>query len=330
MKATLREEELRIADNIRKREPKRFLALALLVIGMALVFDLVSTAATAAGPDLCKQTTQAAMSSCQAGAKSDYLLALGKCDNVSDPVARKACQKQALADMKDALQTCIAQRNARQAVCQRLGGAPYDPVINPSNFVATIDNPFYPLTPGTTFVYTGVVAGAVESNVVVVTHNTKVILGVTCVEVRDTDFVDGELSEDTLDWYAQDKNTNVWYFGENARQFAGGEVVGVEGSWTAGVDGAKPGIVVEGRPAASDFYRQEFSLDTAEDMAEVVDLTNSVSVAFGSFTDCLKTKETSPLEPGAMENKFYKSGVGLLLTIDLVSGERLELAQVLP
>ena len=245
------------------------------------------------------------MSSCQAGAQSDYLLALGKCANLSDPAARKVCQKQALADMKDALQTCIAQRDARQAVCQRLGGAPYDPVISPSNFVATINNPFMPLTPGTTFIYTGQVAGAVESNVVFVTHNTKVILGVTCVEVHDTVFLDGDLQEDTLDWYAQDKNTNVWYFGENANQIVDGSVVGVEGSWTAGVDGAKPGIAMEGHPATNDFYRQEFLLDTAEDMAEVSSLTQSVTVAYGSFTNCLETTETSPVEPDALEHKFY-------------------------
>jgi hypothetical protein len=301
---------------------------ALLAAGALFVFGLVNGAAIAGGIDFCKLTSKAALDSCKTGARSDYSLALGKCDNVSDPAARKACQQQALADLKDALQTCAAHNAARQAVCQRLGGAPYDPVINPTNFVSTINNPFMPLTPGTTFVYTGQVASAVESNVVAVTHNTKVILGVTCVEVHDTVFLDGDLEEDTLDWYAQDKNTNVWYFGENARQFAGGEVVGVEGSWTAGVDGAKPGIAMEGHPAINDFYRQEFLLDTAEDMAEVVGTNESVTVTYGSFNHCLKTKETSPLEPDAMENKFYASGVGLLLIIDLVSGERLELEAV--
>lgn len=173
--------------------------------GMVCVFNLVNSATLAGGTDFCRQTSHGMLRSCRAGVQSDYSLALGKCNNVADAAARKACQQQALADMKDALQTCHDQFDARQAVCQRLGGAPYGPVINPTNFVATIDNPFYPLTPGTTFIYTGQTAQAVESNVVFVTHNTKVILGVTCIEVRDTVFDDGELTEDTLDWFAQDK-----------------------------------------------------------------------------------------------------------------------------
>jgi hypothetical protein len=330
MKTASQNEGLRITDNRGKCESGRLLTPVLLTAGALLVFSLVSGVAAAGAIDFCKLTSKAALNSCKSGARSDYLLALGKCDNVSDPVERKACQQQAIADLKDALQTCTDQNVARQEICQRLGGAPYDPVINPTNFVSTINNPFMTLTPGATFVYTGQVAGAVESNVVAVTHNTKVILGVTCVEVHDTVFLDGDLEEDTLDWYAQDKNTNVWYFGENANQIVDDSVVGVEGSWTAGVDGAKPGIAMEGHPATNDFYRQEFLLDTAEDMAEVVGTNESVTVTYGSFNHCLKTKETSPIEPDAMENKFYAPGPGLLLIIDLVSGERLELVQILP
>jgi hypothetical protein len=303
---------------------------ALLAAGGLLILSLGSRAGLAKGADACKASAKSASQACAAEAKADYALALGKCANIADPVARKACQDQAKADMKDALSECTDQSEARLAACERLGPTPYDPVIAPSNFVATIDNPFMPLTPGTTFLYTGQVAQAVESNVVFVTHNTKVILGVTCVEVRDTVFVDGALEEDTLDWYAQDKNTNVWYFGENANQIVDGLVVGVEGSWTAGVDGAKPGIIMEGRSLIGDFYRQEFLLGTAEDIAEVSSLTESVTVAYGPFTNCLETTETSPLEPDALEHKFYASGVGLLQVIDPVGGETLELVQVSP
>lgn len=102
----------------------------------------------------------------------------------------------------------------------------------------------------------------------------------------------------------------------------------MEGSFTTGEDGAKPGIIMKAHPAVGDFYRQEFSLNTAEDIAEVISLTESVTVPFGAFNNCLKTEETSPLEPDALENKFYKSGVGLLLTIDITNGERLELVQI--
>src|SRR5262249_39339448 len=139
------------------------------------------------------------------------------------------------------------------------------PVIDPSNFVGVINNPYLPMVPGTTFTYVSQTADGVETNVVFVTHNTKVILGVTCTEVHDTVTLNGELTEDTLDWLAQDKQTNVWYFGENTKQLAGGLVVGLEGAFTAGVDGAKPGIIMEGNPKVGDFYRQEFSPGEAED-----------------------------------------------------------------
>ncbi len=240
-----------------------------------------------------------------------------------DPIARKTCQDQAKADLKDALNTCTAQTAARLAACARLGGATYEPSIVASNFVATINNPFLPLVPGTTFVY----INPSESNVVFVTHNTKVILGVTCVEVHDTVFTGGVLTEDTLDWYAQDKDGNVWYFGENTHELVDGLITTIDGTFLGGVNGAQPGIVMKANPTPGDFYRQEFDLNNAEDNAEVVDLTSSATVPFGSFNNCLKTLETSPLEPDARENKYYATGVGNVLVIDLVTGDRTELVQ---
>jgi len=164
-----------------------------------------------------------------------------------------------------------------------------------------------------------------------VTHNTKVIQGVTCVEVRDTSKIDGELIEDTLDWFAQDNDGDVWYFGENAKQLSDGLIVGVEGSWTAGIDGAKPGIIMKAHPAIGDFYRQEFSLDTAEDIAEVISLTEPFTIPFAPFTtfnDCLKTEETSPLEPDTLENKIYCAGFGNVFTHDITAGETLPLVNI--
>jgi len=265
-----------------------------------------------------------AAKACGEGAKSDYNLALGKCANIADPVARKACQIQAKADLKDAIDTCQAQTDARLAVCARLGGATYEPSIVPANFVGTISNSFLPFVPGTTLVY----VSPSESNVLFVTHNTKVILGVTCVEVHDNVYRGGVLTEDTLDWYAQDKDGNVWYFGENTHELDGNEITSIDGSFKGGVNGAEPGIIMKAHPMVGDFYRQEFDLDNAEDVAEVVSLTNTVTVASGTYTNCLKTLETSPLEPDAMENKYYASGVGNVLVVDLVTGERLELISV--
>ena len=181
------------------------------------------------------------------------------------------------------------------------------------------------MVPGTTFVY----VSPIESNVVTVTYNTRVIDGVTCVEVHDVVYTDGAVTEDTLDWFAQDSASNVWYFGESTVEFVDGLPASLEGSWMAGVDGAKPGIVMQGNPMLGQFYRQEFLLGTAEDLAEVTGLNETVDVPAGHFDGCLKFRETTPLEPDAMEDKFYAPGVGQILDIDLESGEHLELVQVI-
>src|SRR3990172_1081262 len=198
---------------------KRFAHLVL-ILGAVLVFTLTNGAVAADAKDLCRATSQKAMRSCEAEAWSDYWLARGKCHNLSDPAAREACAQQAEVDRKDALEECNDQRDARQAVCDRLGEDPYDPVIDPANFVATIDNPYMPLTPGTTFIYEGNTAEGFEHQEFAVTSNTRVILGVTCVEVHDTVTLDGALIEDTLDWFAQDLQGNVWYFGENSKRLS--------------------------------------------------------------------------------------------------------------
>jgi hypothetical protein len=144
---------------------------------------------------------------------------------------RPQCQSQASTDLNDAQQTCQEQNDVRLAACDRLGGAPYDPVIDPSNFVTRIDNPYFPLTPGTTFVYEGQTAEGFEHDEFAVTHNTRVILGVTCVEVHDTVTLDGELTEDTLDWFAQDRDGNVWYFGENTHELEDGLITTIDGTF---------------------------------------------------------------------------------------------------
>ncbi|MBI3770216.1 MAG: hypothetical protein HY271_17220 [Deltaproteobacteria bacterium] len=237
------------------------------IVGGILVVCLATRAAAKSNPDACKATTLHAFDSCKSGAHSDKSLASGKCDNVPDPAARKACVQQAASDLKDALQSCSDARDFRKAACTRLGRDPYSPVIDPANFVATIDNPFMTLTPGTTFIYEGQTAQGLEHNEIFVTHSTKVIDGVTCVEVLDTVKINGEPEEQTLDWFAQDTDGNVWYFGENSEELAGGLVVSLGGSFQGGVDGAAPGIVMRAHPAVGDFYRQEFDLDNAEDLA---------------------------------------------------------------
>ena len=294
-----------------------------------LAIILGSTLCLAVPLDPCAQITEDARLACQAGVEQDYEIALGKCDNISDPTASAGCEQQAKRDRADAVLTCHEQDILRKGTCSRTGGGTYEPVIDPANFVTTIDNPFFPLPPGTTFIYEGQTSEGFEHVEFAVTHNTKVILGVTCVEVHDSRFLDGVLTEDTRDWFTQDKTGNVWYFGENTAVLENGLPVDLSGSWTAGVDGAQPGFVMEAHPAVGDFYRQEFLLGDAEDQAEVKTMEAKVNVPYGSFEHCLKTKESSPLAPGDLEWKFYAAGVGNLLTIDKMTGERSELVQII-
>jgi hypothetical protein len=205
----------------------------------------------------------------------------------------------------------------------------YPVTIDPANFVETVDNPYFPLTPGTTWVYEGLSEGEQERNEVTVTDETKVILGVTCVVVRDIVLIDGEVVEDTLDWYAQDVDGNVWYFGEAVQDFEDGELVSTAGSWEAGVDGAQPGIIMLAEPAVGDSYQQELYEGEAEDKGKVVATGETVTVPYGTFEDVLVTEDINPFEPGKVEQKFYAPGIGLILAEYVQGGdERIELIEV--
>lgn len=193
----------------------------------------------------------------------------------------------------------------------------YQPDLNPADFVSTIDNKFLPLSPGTTLVYEGDTGEGIEHIEVVVTNETKEILGITCVVVRDTVTMDGQVVEDTYDWFAQDKDGNVWYFGEDSKEYENGKVVSTKGSWEASVDGAQPGIIMKAKPVVGEEYRQEYYKGEAEDMAEVKSLNESVSVKTGTYDGCLKTYEWTPLEPDLKEYKYYAPGTGMVLETQL-------------
>ena len=202
--------------------------------------------------------------------------------------------------------------------------------FDPNNFVKKIDNPYFPLKPGTTFTYRGETEGTPTKDVTIVTHQTKEILGVTTTVVHDRVYEDGVLTEDTFDWYAQDKQGNVWYFGEDTKELdENGNVVSTEGTWQAGVNGAEPGIVMLAHPHKGDKYQQEFAAGVAEDMAQVLGFKNSLCVKYGCFKHVLVTKEWTPLEPGVVENKYYAKGVGFIYS-EMVKGgdETLELVRI--
>lgn len=201
----------------------------------------------------------------------------------------------------------------------------YAPAIEATRFVANVDNQYFPLVPGTAFVYE--TPDGAERVEVRVTEETRSILDVTCTVVMVREFEDGELVEETADWYAQDMDGNVWYFGEDTKEYEDGEVVSTAGSWEAGVDGARPGIIMQGAPAVGASYRQEYYAGVAEDMGEILSLEESVTVPYGSFERVLKTKDWTPLEPGDVEHKYYAPGVGVILEVE--GDDRLELVSVL-
>lgn len=186
----------------------------------------------------------------------------------------------------------------------------YEPRINPPDFSANVTNRYFSLVPGKKMTYEGETEDGTETNEVFVTNETKMVMGVKTIVVWDRVWLDGDLIEDTRDWYAQDKDGNVWYFGEESKEMAGGIVTSTEGSWEAGIDGAKPGIIMEADPKVNDSYRQEYYKGVAEDMADVLALNQSVSVPYGNLSGCLKTRDWTPLEQSGDEHKYYCPSVG--------------------
>ena len=186
----------------------------------------------------------------------------------------------------------------------------YSPSIHPADFVARVDNPYWPLKPGTAFNYSGVRGTTPQTDNEVVTHRTKRILGIDCTVVRDTVSEGGRAIERTFDWYAQDKQGNVWYMGENSLELKKGHFVKASDSWESGINGAKPGIIMPANPKRGDRYRQEYyPPGQALDQAHVIGRTGTVTVPVGTFNRPLVTSEFSPLEPQT-ERKYYVAGLG--------------------
>jgi hypothetical protein len=186
------------------------------------------------------------------------------------------------------------------------------PAALPTSFVGVIDNPYFPLKPGTTLSYRGKLDGKSATDVFSVTSETKMILGVTTTVVRDQAFIKGELVEDTEDWFAQDTEGNVWYLGEDTRELENGVVASTEGSWEAGVRGARAGIFMPADPKVGQVFKQEDAKNVAEDCFKIVDLKASVKTPFVSSNDALKTEEFSLIDPGLLDNKHYVRNIGLV------------------
>jgi hypothetical protein len=192
--------------------------------------------------------------------------------------------------------------------------------LDPAEFTTDIDNPYWPMRPGASWVYREREDGATQRVVVTVTNDTKkVAAGVTGRVIHDIVTEAGAKVEDTYDWYAQDRDGNIWYLGEDTTEYENGKASSTEGSWEAGVDGAQAGIAMPARPEVGMTYRQEYYEGQAEDEGRVLSVDEQAKVPFGYWEDVLMTKDYTPLEPRLLEHKFYARGVGPVLTL-AVSG----------
>jgi hypothetical protein len=200
------------------------------------------------------------------------------------------------------------------------------PSADPDDFVQGIDNPYLPLQPGSRWVYESSGVDP-ETVTVTVTEDSRNVQGVTTTVVHDVvRDSDGTVVENTHDWFAQDSAGNVWYFGEDSTEYDDRGRPDHSGSWEAGVDGASAGLAMPDAPRVGDGYQLESSPGVSEDRSQVLSVDESVNVEFGSFTDVLQTEDTTPLEPGIVEQKYYAPGIGLVLEQTVLGGaERLEL-----
>jgi hypothetical protein len=296
---------------------------------------------------VCTQTAESALSACQNAAEEVYNLAYGRCLNITDSSKKIACLAAAGEVQGDSNDECDAQRAARGQVCTELKDGAYDPDYRPVNFTkpnASKQNPYFPLNPRvyTYFSYEKPGDPPIEKDVVTVTKGTRVISGVTCRVIHDvvTDLTvggkNGQKTEDTTDWYALDKDGNVWYFGEIAQQFENNILVGIDGSWTTDKDGAKPGYNMLADLQIGKVYRQEFALGEAEDMARVMGFVEGINNLpvdpwfiekliksthlTGDHVKFLHTRDFSALDPLSVlkeqyENKYYAPGFGVVLII---------------
>lgn len=320
--------------NISSRVAHGSLAVFMCTALGGLLADPALASGQGSNADSCTRTAKAAVLACQHEVKDDFWIAIGNCNNLSDSTERALCVGDAKMTRGEGKTECGEQREARLEVCDALGEAPYDPQIDPALFVDPAQigitvppNPYFPLVRGQKRVYKE--QNGSESITVTITAETREILGVKCAVVRDVVEDDGAVIEDTVDWFAQDIHGNVWYFGEISQDFEAGLLVSIEGTWTAGEDSAKPGIIMKAAPVIGETYRQEFSLGNAEDLAEVLKLNASAVVPAASCSgNCLVSRDFTPISPGANEHKYYMPGVGLILEEKPDTGARVELVEV--
>ena len=294
----------------------------------------------AVGP--CSSAAVSMMQACGVDVMDDIFESTAICTDIADDIDRADCLADAELDKAENEEECEAVFDARLALCADVNDAAHEPMFGEgfaANFVNPLDiggvvpvNPWFPLVTGNRWVY----EGDGETIEVEVTDQTKLIDGITCVVATDTASEDGVVVEITGDWYAQDVTGNVWYCGEISRNFevfAGDvpeepELVDIDGSWKAGRDGSEAGILLPFTPVVGETIRQEVAYGEAEDAITIESLSETETSPGGACVgNCLMTTDFTPLEPDVAENKFYAPGLGLIVEVDLETGDRVELVE---
>ncbi len=333
--------------SVRSGETNRNWPVAL--VGTAALASLLLAAqpAAARGWGPCSQTALAGLLACKSDVRDELYETLGNCVNVSEEEERGECRDEARKEHAEARQLCREQFGARRELCEELGQERYDPVFDPEDFDTDFHNPmnpnpYWPLGIGDTWVY----QGGDETVTIQVLDETKLIEGVTCVVVQDRAEEEGKVKEDTFDWHALAKDGAVHYCGEISSEFEHfegddpeePELIGTEGSWKAGRDGAKSGILMQAAPQVGQVYRQEWAFLEAEDAARVLstaygygddeELDEHVPEDLAELLcddDCVVTRDFTPIEPDVSERKYYAPGIGLFLEVNGETGETLQL-----
>jgi hypothetical protein len=308
-----------------------------LTAGFVITVGWICATQTAYAAGFCTQTAEDMLQACNASVEDDGLVGKAICTNITNNGARNACLKDLSASQTEASTLCGGQHDARLAACTLLGESRYDPDIRPVLFDDPLHpsnpNPYFPIGVGKHWEY----RSATEVNTVDVLNETKLIAGVTCIVFLDQVFVDGVRTESTNDWFAAAKDGAVWYFGEATGEyevFKGDnpplpQLVNIDGSFKAGVDDAKPGIIALAAPQVGNAYLEEFSLGNAEDTTQILSTTYSygndavldegvppaLAQRFCNH-NCIVTKNFSQLEPGVFSHKYYARGVGVILEVE--------------
>jgi hypothetical protein len=324
-------------------------ALALTLSSAAALSEPTVVDELLAQAKFCSATAQAEFKACGNQTQDDYWIGTGQCINESDAKDRKECYDDVRSALSEATALCREQRDARLALCRALGESRYDPEFETADFESDyahpgVTNPYFPLAIGSQWEF----RSATQTTRVTVTNATKLIDDVRCIVVRDEVSENGVVIEGTNDWFAQAKDGSVWYCGEETAEFETfrgdrprkPELTSIEGSFKAGRDGDKPGIIFLAAPAPGQTYLEESSLANAEDATEIL----VVDYSYGKYPqldelvprnlaqllcarNCVVTRNFSPLSPDTFERKYYAPGIGVFLEVERDSGEVVRLVK---